>query len=327
MKRLILALGLACAACAPHVRPVVEPVVADARTAVLPAPLSLQEQGGPPFRATGTIALVIAPADRQAAAPAVDALATLLRQAGQRVEVADTPPPGVPAVALGIGGAQPALASEGYDLTIASNAIDLRAADAAGLFYGVQTIRDLLPTAAEHAAVRYAHPRPLVLPALHMTDAPRYAWRGAMLDVARHFFRVEDVERYIDLLALLKMNRLHLHLSDDQGWRIQIASRPRLTGIGSTGSVGGGPGGFYTQEQYSEIVRYAAARFVTVIPEIDMPGHTTAALASYPELNTPGAAPVSVYPGVGVTPNALCATCDATYRFVDDVIGELARLT
>ena len=112
-----------------------------------------------------------------------------------------------------------------------------------------------------------------------------------MLDVARHFFMMEEVKQYIDYLAMYKMNVLHFHLSDDQGWRIEIKSWPKLTEIGGSSEVGGGPGGFYTQAEYSELVRYAHERNVTIIPEIDMPGHTNAALASYPELNCDGKAP------------------------------------
>jgi hexosaminidase len=164
------------------------------------------------------------------------------------------------------------------------------------------------------------------MPAVQISDAPRFAWRGAMLDVARHFFTVDEVKRYIDLLSMLKMNRLHLHLADDQGWRIEIQSWPNLTRHGGTTEVGGGPGGFYTKQQYAELVIYAAERFITIVPEIDIPGHTNAALASYAELNCDGVAP-PLYTGIEVGFSTLCVDKDVTYKFIDDVVREIAAMT
>jgi hexosaminidase len=146
-----------------------------------------------------------------------------------------------------------------------------------------------------------------------------------MLDVSRHFFGVDDVKRYIDLLAMMKMNRLHLHLADDQGWRIEIRSWPNLTLHGGSTEVGGGSGGFYTQDQFADIVAYAADRFVTIVPEIDMPGHTNAALSSYPELNCDGVAP-PLYTGIEVGFSALCVEKEITYKFIDDIVREIAEL-
>jgi hexosaminidase len=147
-----------------------------------------------------------------------------------------------------------------------------------------------------------------------------------MLDVARHFFGVADVQRFIDLIALHKLNRLHLHLSDDQGWRIAIASWPNLARHGGSTAVGGGAGGYYTHADYVAIVEYARRRFVTIVPEIDMPGHSTAALASCPELNPDGVAP-PLYTAVQVGFSTLPVDCDLTYRFIDDVVREIAALT
>jgi hexosaminidase len=147
-----------------------------------------------------------------------------------------------------------------------------------------------------------------------------------MLDVARHFFPVSVVERYIDELALYKVNRLHLHLSDDQGWRIAINSWPNLAIYGGSTQVGGGTGGYYTQDQYREIVAYAASRYITIVPEIDMPGHTNAALASYPELNCDGVAP-KLYTGTKVGFSSLCVSKEITYTFLDQVLGEIAAMT
>jgi len=212
------------------------------------------------------------------------------------------------------------LGDEGYELTITPQRVRLAANAPAGLFYGIQTIRQLLPVAAE---VSEAQPKSWKLPTGTIRDVPRFAWRGTMLDVARHFFDVADVKRYIDLIAAYKLNRLHLHISDDQGWRIQIESWPNLTAHGGSTQVGGGNGGFYTQAEYTDIVAYAQQRFVMIIPEIDMPGHTNAALASYPELNCDDRAP-ELYTGIEVGFSTLCVDKAITYTFVDDVIRELA---
>jgi len=209
------------------------------------------------------------------------------------------------------------LGEEGYELSITSDSVLIRANQPAGLFYGVQTLRQLLPAHQSES---------VTLPALSIRDIPRFAWRGAMLDVARHFFGVEDVKRYIDLISHYKMNVLHLHLSDDQGWRIEIHSWPRLTEIGGSTQVGGDRGGYYTQQQYKEIVEYARSRYVTIVPEIDTPGHTNAALASYAELNSSEEAP-ALYEGTQVGFSTLWINNEITYQFLDDVIGELAALT
>lgn len=211
-----------------------------------------------------------------------------------------------------------ALGEEGYTLTVSTDEIRLSAHCPAGLFYGLQTFRQLLTAAPRQ--------RPLNLPALSITDSPRFLWRGAMLDVARHFFAVEDVKHYIDLISHYKMNRLHLHLTDDQGWRIEINAWPNLTKVGAQTQVNGGGGGFYTQEQFKEIVEYARGRYVMVIPEIDTPGHTNAALASYPELNQSEEAP-PLYEGTEVGFSSLSINMEITYKFLDDVIRELAAIS
>jgi hexosaminidase len=146
------------------------------------------------------------------------------------------------------------------------------------------------------------------------------------LDVSRHFFSVDEVKRYIDHATMYKMNRLHLHLSDDQGWRIQIDSWPSLTRYGSTTETTGSEGGYYTKADYAEIVAYAAERYMTVIPEIDMPSHCNAALASYPELNCDGVAP-PLYTGIDVGFSNFCFEKEITFKFLDDVMRELAAMT
>ncbi|MGH9369895.1 MAG: beta-N-acetylhexosaminidase [Vicinamibacterales bacterium] len=220
----------------------------------------------------------------------------------------------------------PEAGDEAYELTVTPDRVTIRGRTAAGVFYGVQTLRQLMPAFVEHEAVRRHKDRPVRVPAGRIADSPRFGWRGAMLDVARHFMSVDDVNRYIDLLALHKLNRLHLHLADDQGWRIEIRSWPNLAAHGGSTEVGGGPGGFYTQQQYSDIAAYARDRFITIVPEIDMPGHTNAALASYAELNCKGVAP-PLYTGIEVGFSALCVEMDFTYKFIDDVVREIAALT
>ncbi|HEU0296675.1 MAG TPA: beta-N-acetylhexosaminidase [Anaerolineales bacterium] len=209
--------------------------------------------------------------------------------------------------------------AEGYRLVIATDSVHLDANYPAGLFYGLQTLRQLL-------SMHPARSAPFHLPAASIQDSPRYRWRGAMLDVARHFFRVEDVKRFVDLISHYKLNRLHLHLTDDQGWRIEIKSWPKLTEIGGRTQVNGGGGGFYTQEQYREIVDYARSRYVMIVPEIDTPGHTNAALASYPELNVSEEA-TDLYEGTTVGFSSLSINMEITYRLLDDVVRELAALT
>jgi hexosaminidase len=216
-----------------------------------------------------------------------------------------------------------ALGDEGYRLVVAPKGVTLTAARPAGLFYGGQTLRQLLPAAIE-ADAEQPGPWRIALGTIH--DRPRFAWRGMMLDVARHFQGVDEVERLIDLMALYKLNRLHLHLSDDQGWRISIRSWPRLTTVGGRTAVGGGKGGYFTQRDYSRIVAYARARFVDVVPEIDMPGHMNAALSAYAKLNCNGVAPAP-RTDMEVGYSSLCIGKELTYKFVDDVVREIARLT
>ncbi len=215
------------------------------------------------------------------------------------------------------------LGDEGYELLISEDNIKLMANQPAGLFRGIQTIRQLLPARIEKSTVQEG---PWEIASGTIRDYPGYAYRGAMLDVSRHFFGVDEVKRFIDYIAMYKMNFLHLHLSDDQGWRIEIKSWPNLTEHGGSTEVGGGEGGYYTQEQYSDLIKYAQDRYITVVPEIDMPGHTNAALASYPELNCSGKAP-DLYTGTEVGFSTLCTSKEIVYEFVDDVITELAALT
>ena len=303
--------------------------------AVVPAPSSVTAGSGAPFVLTANSGLVV-PSGNADAARVGEMLAAIMRPStGYRLPVtaADGAVPRG-AIALRLGGTAD-LSAEGYELTVTADSIRIVAANVAGLFHGMQTLRQLFPTSidAEYTLARMANG--WSVPPGTIVDRPRFAWRGAMLDVARHFFTPVEVRQYIDLLALYKMNTLHLHLADDQGWRIQIDSWPKLTSVGSTTPVGGGPGGFYTKDDYAGIVRYAQDRFITIVPEIDMPSHTNAAIASYPELGcskpTPGiyggTQPGGLYTGTEVGFSALCTDSAATYRFVDDVFRELAAMT
>jgi hexosaminidase len=214
------------------------------------------------------------------------------------------------------------LSSDGaYQLSISSDRIGIKGKTAEGVFSALKTLEQIVMLSNIHGQGNR-----LPLPGGEILDQPQYPYRGAMLDVARHFFSVETVKRYVDLLSLYKINYLHLHLSDDQGWRIEIKSWPKLTEIGGQTQVGGGEGGFYTQEDFQEIVKYASDRFVTIVPEIDLPGHTNAALASYAELNCNGKA-TELYTGIKVGFSTLCVDKDVTYTFVDDVIREISEMT
>jgi hexosaminidase len=212
---------------------------------------------------------------------------------------------------------------EAYQISIETTGIHMVASQPQGIFRAIQTLRQLLPAAIEHSSVQM---QKWQVGTGVITDRPEYPFRSAMLDVSRHFFEVSAVKRYIDQLALYKINTLHLHLTDDQGWRIEIKSWPNLTKHGGSTQVGGGKGGFYTQEDYRDLVDYAANRYITIIPEVDMPGHTNAALASYPELNCDGIAP-DLYTGIEVGFSTLCTSKEIVYQFVDDVVREIAALT
>ncbi len=215
------------------------------------------------------------------------------------------------------------LGDEGYEINISDDLLKVTSHKPAGLFWAIQTIRQLLPARIELDSTQEG---PWHIATGTIRDYPAYPFRGSMLDVARHFFGVDEVKRYIDMIALYKMNVLHLHLADDQGWRIEIKSWPNLATYGGSTQVGGGKGGYYTQEQYKDLVSYAQDRYITIIPEIDMPGHTNAALASYPELNCSGKSP-ALYTGTEVGFSSLCTTSEITYKFIDDVVREMAALT
>ena len=234
--------------------------------------------------------------------------------------------------------ADASLGAEGYELTVATNRIIIRAPSQAGLFYGVQTLLQLLPPEIfSTSAVKDLNWQ---IPCVKITDQPRFGWRGLMLDVSRHFFTKDEVKQLLDAMALHKLNTFHWHLVDDNGWRIEIKKYPKLTSVGAwRGGVGfglptnsttaygpdGRYGGFYTQDDIREVVAYAAARHITIVPEIEMPGHSLAALASYPEFGT-GDGPFVVPLKGGVNPGIYSPAKEGTFQFLDDVLTEVAQL-
>ena len=216
---------------------------------------------------------------------------------------------------------------EAYLLEVNEDQVTITGSSAAGVFYGIQTLRKSLPVAKDAQ---------VVLPPVRVNDAPRFAYRGMMLDVCRHFFSLDSVKRYIDMLALHNINRFHWHLTDDQGWRIEIKKYPQLTQIGSqrketvigrnSGKYDGIPyGGYYTQEEAREIVAYAKDRYITVIPEFEMPGHMQGVLAAFPELGCTGG-PYDVWTQWGVSEDVICAGNDKSLELIKDVLAELIEI-
>jgi len=293
---------------------------------LVPAPTSLQTGDSPSFALTGTVAVTgetdaAATLSRLVTARTTLTLATAVVPADRTIDLRVDP-------SAGTGG------PESYRLTADEASVVVVGADAAGLFYGVQTLVQLIARDGDGWSI----------PAVTIDDRPRFPYRGVMLDVARHFHPEETVKAYIDRAAGLKFNALHLHLTDDQGWRLALRSRPRLTELAAGSSVGGDPGGFFTAEDYREIVAYAASRHMIVVPEIDVPGHTHAVGLAYPEL---AEAPVLSayiaefaeargerlptegvpYDGMAVGFSSLKIHDEATYDFLADVLGELAGLT
>jgi len=299
---------------------------------VFPHPLPLVPAPVSAIAGEGRMPVVPALGVAGAPAAATQLIEAIERRSGIRPSLAEDRAADRAAITLRIDAA--AAAPEGYALTVADT-VEIVGADEAGLFYGIQTLLQLL---REEEDGTWGFLR------VQITDAPRFSRRGVMLDVARHFFGVDDVKRFIDSTSALKFNHLHLHLSDDQGWRIHIDSWPRLTEMSSSTSANGDPGGFYSKDDYREIVAYAASRHMIVIPEIDLPGHTHAIGVAYPELvedpvmnddlvadsaRLGQALPVAgeAYTGWGVGHSSVRIREERTYDFVRDVVRELAELT
>ena len=295
--------------------------------AVVPAPASIQAGSGASFHVTAETSI-------QGDADASASLAALITaRTGQAPGTTDSTAsdPSPTSISLRIAEGGPA---ESYRLTADEASVVVTGADPAGLFYGVQTVGQLIASGKDGWTI----------PAVTIEDAPRFRYRGVMLDVARHFHPVETVKAYVDRAAGLKFNALHLHLTDDQGWRLQLTSRPKLTELASGSAVGGDAGGFYTAADFREIVEYAASRHMIVVPEFDLPSHTHAVGLAYPELaedpvlseEITAAAreagedlPVAgtPYEGIAVGFSSLKVREETTYDFVADVFGELAALT
>ncbi|GIE79856.1 beta-N-acetylhexosaminidase [Actinoplanes philippinensis] len=308
---LVAALPLVTATASAASSPAPSPI---ALTSVLPAVAEAQPDPGNDFRITAGTVIV-------GSGEVAGQLAAALRPAtGFALPIGAMP--AANAITLRL---EPGHGDEGYRLTIRRDGVELLATGRAGLFNGVQTLRQLLPPAIEADTPQR---RKWIIPGGTIDDRPRYAYRGTMLDLARHFHTPDEIRTHIDRISRFKINHLHLHLSDDQGWRIRIDAWPRLTEIGGapgTG-VGGDGGGFLTKDDYRGLVRYAADRNITIVPEIDMPGHVNAAQIAYPELTCDGVAPRQ-RTDMRVGYSTLCVRDEITYRFVEDVIRELAEMT
>jgi hexosaminidase len=292
---------------------------------IIPKPVRLETRPGS-FALDRTTAI--------AADPELGGVAAWLRAELGAATGLDLPPgrPGLGTIGLRLGSGPDAGGPEAYRLMVGPDGVVVEAGGTAGAFYAAQTIRQLLPPAAFRRAP--AGEGPWTLPGVLVEDRPRFGWRGCLLDVARHFLPKADLLRFIDLLAMHKLNVLHLHLTDDQGWRLEIKRYPRLTEVGAwrresqqgwNGPMDGRPhGGFYTHEDIREIVAYAARRHVTVVPEIDIPGHTQAAIAAYPELGNLDT-PLEVATRWGISPNVLNVE-DSTVKFFQNVLDEVLEL-
>ena len=315
--------------------------VAPAAIDVIPRPQQVQEGTGT-FTVTADTLVVVAPgAD---AMTAHRALIDRLAPVGLPLVVVGTSTTRSAAhaaatrIVLTSDGADPALGDEGYVLDVTPAGVTIRASHAAGLFYGVQTLLQLMPPAV------YGHDRiagPVTVPAVHITDAPRFKWRGLLLDVARHFEPKQVVLDTLDQMAVHKLNVFHWHLTDDQGWRLEIKKYPKLTSIGawrdhggfglddklsSTFGPGGKYGGFYTQDDVREVLAYAAARHITVVPEVEMPGHASAALRAYPEFGVPAPPSTEVKGDAGIFNGVYEPANEQTFTFLTDVLGEVIDL-
>lgn len=314
--------------------------------AVVPAPLSLK--AGPGAFALGPGTKIVVPGGQDGLMPVASYLRDMLgRPTGLDIAVVGAPgtSPGAAApagsIVLRLDDLQARLGGEGYLLEVKPDRIEIRAAAPAGVFYGVQTLRQLLPATIEHPGVPGAATA-WTVPGVSIEDRPRFAWRGAMLDCSRHFFPKDFVLRWIDILAGHKLNTFHWHLTDDQGWRIEIRKLPKLTEVGAwrvdredkhwnarepqKPGEAATYGGFYTRDEIREIVAYAASRFITIVPEIEMPGHAMGALAAYPEFSCTGG-PFTVKPG-GYWPitDVFCPGNEKTFEFLEDVLAEVAAL-
>jgi hexosaminidase len=255
---------------------------------------------------------------------------------GRLLSIKEDIPQGSKAIIITKKGADPKLGKEGYELLVHDDMIELRAEGEAGLFWAVQTLFQLMPE--QIYGNKKSDVKEWIIPGAYIKDEPRFKWRGMHLDVGRHMFPVEFIKKYIDYLAMHKFNTFHWHLTEDQGWRIEIKKYPKLTTIGayrdstlighsgrSNKYDGKRYGGFYTQDEVREIVKYAADRYITVVPEIEMPGHSVAALTAYPELSCTGG-PFHVRTTWGISKDIYCAGNDSVFTFLENVLTEVMEL-
>lgn len=302
--------------------------------AIIPAPVSIKEMAGQ-FVFTGSSKIILSKITAETKL-STDFLALLIKNpTGWNLKLTEGKKAENGSVFMGIDTA--VKNAEGYLLLVKKRKITIKASTPAGLFYAVQTLRQLLPPDVEKAGI--VQGLKLTVPCCEIADEPRFAYRGMHLDVGRHLFPVESIRKYIDMIALQKMNTFHWHLTEDQGWRIEIKKYPKLTQVGAfrketvAGHAHGKPevydgkpyGGFYTQEEVKDIIAYAKSRFITIIPEIEMPGHALGALAAYPELSCSGG-PFEVAKTWGVFNDVFCAGKEETFKFLEDVISEIAEL-
>lgn len=318
MKRLLLATALCLSMLSAH--------AADANYNVVPLPKSVVMAKGLPFNLTNATTIVYEGTNPEMKRNARFLSEYIQQASGIKTAVLDKRDKKAAAIVLTI---DPKVAgAEAYRLSVNNKQVTIAASTPAGVFYGIQTLRKSLPVQTTGEAI--------TLPAVTVADAPRFGYRGMMLDCARHFFPLSFVKKFIDILAMHNMNVFHWHLTEDQGWRLEIKSHPELTAKSSmrSGTVIGHNatvddsiphGGFYTQQEAREIVEYARQRHITVIPEIDMPGHMLAALAAYPELGCTGG-PYEVGHRWGVYKDVLCLGKESTYKFVQDVIDEVVDI-
>jgi N-acetyl-beta-hexosaminidase len=300
---------------------------------IVPLPVSMTMNAGQSFTLSPGTRIVVLPGAHDAL-PVANYLAGILRPStGYPLPVSEEAA-AEGDIALGLSG-DSGLGSEGYQLDVASDGVALQAVTPAGLFYGVQTLRQLLPPWIESASLQ---PGPWTMPGVSITDYPRYEYRGMHLDIARHFEPPEAVKRLIDEISAFKINVLHLHVSDDQGFRIVINGRPELTDIGSQFSINNDPGGFWTQAEYIDVVNYAAAHFMTIVPEVDSPGHNNAIIMSY---NTGPYPPYPIYPDINCSTNhppvwnltgavgysAMCPESPHTWEILTDIITQLSAMS
>lgn len=286
---------------------------------VIPRPIVCEPLDGAPFEVTATTAIVVRPTPEEIAL-AVLAADLLSLGSGSAVEIRYADDGGAGVIALHLRPDGDPADDERYTLTVTSARVVIEASTRTGLVRGLSTLRQLL------RPVGVGPDRRLVAPAVRIEDAPRYRWRGLSVDVARHFFDVRELKVLVTLLTRYKLNVLHLHLTDDQGWRLEVPSRPLLTELSGSSAVGGDPGGFLRTAEYADLVAYATAHGVTVVPEIDIPGHVNAALHAYGELSSSGQ-PTDVYTGTEVGFSRLSADLPATEAFLRDVLADVAALT